>query len=104
MPQVRHCVFVRLKPTLPPAQVADLFQKLSGLQQKIPGLLDFSGGPDCSSEGLQKGFTHAFVMTFADEASRDAYLPHPEHEAVKLQLLDAIEGGVNGVCVVDYCV
>jgi len=40
-------------------------------------------GPNISPEGLGDGFTHAFLMTFADAAARDAYLPHPLHEAFK---------------------
>ena len=28
-----------------------------------------------------------------DEASRDAYLPHPEHERVKAQILAVLEAG-----------
>jgi hypothetical protein len=35
------------------------------------------------SEGLNDGLTHMFVMSFSDATARDAYLPHPEHEAFK---------------------
>jgi hypothetical protein len=41
-------------------------------------------------------------MTFADEASRNGYQPHPEHKAVKAQILPWIEGGIDGVIVVDW--
>jgi hypothetical protein len=34
-------------------------------------------------EGLNDGLSHMFIMTFESEAARDAYLPHPEHEAFK---------------------
>ncbi len=50
---------------------------------KIPGLLSMKHGPYESPEGLNDGFTHGFVMTFDTQKSRDAYLPHPEHERVK---------------------
>ena len=49
----------------------------------LPGLQSFEGGPYSSPEGLNKQWTHAFIMTFDKAASRDAYLPHPEHERVK---------------------
>ena len=75
---------------------------LDNLRHKIPGLLDVSVGDNSSPEGLAKGFTHGFVMTFADEASRDGYLPHPDHEAVKAQLLRLLDGGAAGVVVMDW--
>jgi hypothetical protein len=34
-----------------------------------------------SPEKHDKGFTHCFVLTFAGEKERDAYLIHPEHKA-----------------------
>lgn len=49
----------------------------------MDGLLSMEHGPYNGDEGLNDGFTHGFLMTFADEASRDRYLPHPVHEDVK---------------------
>ena len=72
------------------------------LREKIPGMLSFAGGPYSSPEGLNRGFTHAFVMTFRDERSRDAYLPHPEHEKVKETVLGALDGGIDGVIAFDF--
>lgn len=54
-------------------------------------------GADCSPESLSKGFTHGFTMTFESSAARDAYLPHPEHEAFKQKHL----GIVRDVLVID---
>lgn len=102
MPRVKHVVLMRFKPDTPPSTVADLLAALHDLRHKVPGLLDVSSGPNSSPEGLAKGFTHGFVMTFADEASRDGYLPHPDHEAVKARVLPWLDGGVDGVIVVDW--
>ena len=44
-----------------------------------------------SDEGLNDGFTHGFVMTFDSPKSRDEYLPHPEHERVKLVVVPNLE-------------
>jgi hypothetical protein len=79
-----------------------LFGELAALTRSIPGLLDCFAGANSSAEGLAKGFTHGFVMTFRDAASRDAYLPHPEHEKVKQKLLALIDGGAAGVVVLDW--
>jgi hypothetical protein len=104
MPQVKHAVVLRFRAATPPETVKSLFRALDGLRQKVPGLLDFSGGPYSSPEGLNKGFTHGFIMTFADAKSRDGYLTHPDHEVVKQQILPHLEGGVDGVIAFDWVV
>lgn len=104
MPQVKHVVLLRFRSEVSPETKDEIFAALAGLQDKIPGLLDFSGGPYSSPEGFNKGFTHGFVMTFADEASRDVYLPHPEHEKIKSIVLPALEGGTDGVVSFDWLV
>ena len=100
MPRVKHVVLLRFKPVAD-EQIAEVMADLAALKDKIPGLLDFSGGRNTSLEGLSKGYTHGFVMTFQDEASRDAYLPHPEHEKVKEKVFALLDGGLDGVHVMD---
>jgi hypothetical protein len=102
MPQVKHVALIRFKPNTPASVIEKVFSDLASLRGKIPGLRDFSGGPYSSPEGLNKGFTHGFVMTFADEASRDAYLPHPDHEKVKAEIIPLLDGGLSGVIVFDW--
>jgi hypothetical protein len=104
MPQVKHVVLLRFKPGTSVKQVAEVFSALDGLRQQIAGILDFSGGPYSSPEGLHKGFTHGFIMTFADEASRNGYLTHPDHEVVKGRILPLLDGGVDGVVAFDWLV
>jgi len=99
---ITHVVLLKIRCDVPKAQIAAVLEALSGLRAKIPGLLSFSGGAYTSPEGMHKGFTHGFVMTFKDEASRDAYLPHPEHEVVKAMVLKVLDGGVDGVVAFDY--
>ena len=99
---VKHVVLFRVKPGTLPARVSEVFADLAALTKTIPGLLDCSSGANSSPEGLAKQFTHGFVMTFQDEASRDGYLPHPEHEKAKQKLLGLIDGGVDGVVVMDW--
>lgn len=102
MPKIKHVVFLSFKADTPQAKLDEIFADLRGLMDKIPGILDFSGGPTVSVEGLERGHTHAFVMTFADVAARDTYLPHPDHELVKAKILGVLEGGINGVTVMDW--
>ena len=67
--------------------IADIFNDLKNLETIIDGLISYSGGPYCSPEGLNKGFTHGFTMTFENEEKRNAYFPHPAHELVKNKIL-----------------
>lgn len=99
---IHHLVLLRLRRDATKAQIDDVFAQLAGLQKKIPGILSFSGGPYASPEGLNKGFTHGFAMTFTDAAARDAYLPHPEHEVVKKAVFALLDGGMDGVVAFDF--
>ncbi len=57
--------------------------------------------PNISPEGLGQGFRDGFMMDFRDEAARDAYLIHPEHQAAGAKLVAALEGGIGGLIVFD---
>ena len=91
MSKVHHLVLLRFKGSAPASRIADLFTALGRLQLSIPGMLHYSGGPYSSPEGLNDGFTHGFHMTFADASTRNRYLNHPEHEAVKAEFLPIVE-------------
>jgi hypothetical protein len=80
---VRHFGVFQFKHGVGDEQIAACFAEMKGMVGKIPGLLDMECGPYDSPEGLNDGFTHGFIMSFDSAASRDAYLPHPEHERVK---------------------
>ncbi len=102
MPQIKHVVLMKFKPSTAPQKIRQIFTALADLRRLIPGMLDFSGGPFSSGEGLNKGFTHGFVITFADAASRDRYLPHPEHEKVKQLIFPELDGALDGVVAFDW--
>jgi hypothetical protein len=91
MSQVNHVVLMQIKAEVGQEQIDALYEELAGLVPVIPGLLSFSGGPYSSPEGFNKQWGHGFSMVFADEASRDGYLPHPEHERVRDLLLPLVD-------------
>lgn len=41
-------------------------------------------------------------MDFTDVAARDAYLPHPEHQKVGALIVASLDGGLEGLAVVDW--
>lgn len=89
MPKFTHIVVLKFKETASDELIESIFISLRSLltENKIAGLESFTGGPYASPEGHNKGFTHAFSMIFSDEKSRDAYLPHPDHESVKQMII-----------------
>jgi len=99
---IRHIVLFKFKSDTDQAEIEEIFSDLARLQEKVPGIMAFKGGPYTSPEGLNQGFTHGFTMDFTDAAARDIYLPHPEHEKVKGKIIKALEGGVGGVIAFDY--
>ena len=88
---VRHYGMFQFKDGITAIQVDECFSEMKGMIGKIPGLLSMEHGPYESAEGLNDGFTHGFIMSFDSAPSRDAYLPHPEHERVKEIVVPRLE-------------
>lgn len=99
---ITHLVLFKLRRNVQQSQVERVLAEIAGLRKKIPGLISFSGGPYSSPEGLNRGYTHGFAMTFQDARARDAYFPHPEHEKVKGGFLEIVEGGLDGLVAFDF--
>jgi hypothetical protein len=76
-----HVVCLKFKPEAKPEQIKAAETAFAALKEKIPGITSLNWGTNVSPEHKNKGFTHCFVVTFATEKDRDAYLPHPEHKA-----------------------
>jgi hypothetical protein len=79
---VIHAVFLTFKPDTSQAKIDEIFKAVEDMKGKIPGIIDISWGPYSSNEGMNRGYTHGCLITFVNEAARDAYLPHPEHKKV----------------------
>lgn len=73
------------------AQIDECFATMKGMIGKISGFLEMEYGPYDSTEGLNDGYTHGFIMTFESPEAREAYLPHPVHEAVKDLVIPRLE-------------
>ena len=93
-----HVVSLKFKADATPEQIASVDSAFAALQDKIPGLESLTWGNNVSPENHAKGFTQCFVLTFASEKARDAYLVHPEHKAFG-KLLGPI---MDDVFVIDF--
>jgi hypothetical protein len=98
--QVKHIVIFKYKASATPGQIAEATEAFKNLKNKIPGIVSFEYGTNISPEGKNKGFTHVYFLTFKDEAARDTYLPHPDHNKFG-QLLTKLDV-VEDVFVIDY--
>ena len=79
-PMLRHVVAFKFKEKTSDAQIKELVKAFRGLKKKIPQIASFETGTNNSPENLNKGHTHAFILTFNSEEDRDAYLVHPDHK------------------------
>jgi hypothetical protein len=95
---IRHIVLLRFTDESTEATRAALVEAFTALRLEIPGIVALESGVDVSPEGLAKGFTHCFMLSFESEAARDAYLPHPAHQAFVARLKPALAD----VLVFDY--
>ncbi|WP_430909053.1 Dabb family protein [Maribacter sp. 2-571] len=78
---LRHVVLFKFKEGTSDAKILEIATAFKELPAKIPEIKAFEWGTNNSPEGLDKGFTHCFFLTFATEADRAIYLPHPDHKA-----------------------
>ena len=96
--QLRHVVLLKFKESATPSDIKKVETAFGKLASQIKEIKDFEWGLNNSPEGLNKGFTHCFFVTFDNEEARDIYLPHPAHKAFGNILGPHLED----VLVVDY--
>lgn len=96
---VEHIVLLKLKDGITAAQLETLSGALHGMAAEIPGIASITAGTNNSPEGKSQGYSYGFIVRFADEAARDAYLPHPHHRQVAGEHIRPL---VEDVLVFDY--
>ena len=69
MPKVNHTVLLKFRPEVTDDQITQVFENLAKLKNSISDIVEFTGGPNNSPEGLADGFTHGFSMIFSDAAA-----------------------------------
>lgn len=97
--QLRHVVLFKFKEGTTPADIQKVEAAFVALPSKISEIKDFEWGLNNSPEGLDKGFTHCFFLTFDSEEGRAVYLPHPAHKAFG----KVLGPHLDDVLVLDYC-
>lgn len=95
---LRHVVLFKFKDSTSAEKLKEIEDSFSNLPSKIKEIQDYEWGLNNSPEGLNKGLTHCFFVTFRSEEGRGIYLPHPAHQAFVALASPYIED----VTVVDY--
>ena len=95
---LRHVVAFKFKSDASEEQVHSLIKAFGDLKNNIPEIQSFEWGVNNSPEGLERGLTHCFTLTFKNEEDRDTYLPHPAHQA----FVETHGKIVEDVFVIDY--
>ena len=95
---LRHVVIFKFKEGASQGEITEIEEAFKALPSKIPQIVSLEWGLNNSPEGLNKGFTHCFFLTFKSEADRAVYLPHPDHKAFG-KLLGPV---LDDVMVIDY--
>ncbi len=96
--QLRHVVLFKFKDSITAEAIHKAEKAFITLPNKISEIKDFEWGINNSPEGLDKGFTHCFFLTFDSEEDRAIYLPHPDHKAFG-EILSPL---LDDVLVIDY--
>jgi len=80
---IRHILLIKFKPNAEQSEIDKLRILFEQMPVKVEGVVGVEWGLNDSPENKNQGYTHSVLMTFADEAGRQNYLPHPEHDALK---------------------
>lgn len=95
---LRHVVLFKFKESSSEEDINKVEEAFSALPDKISEIEDYEWGTNNSPEGLNKGFTHCFFVTFKSEEDRAVYLPHPAHK----DFIKILEPHIEDVLVIDY--
>lgn len=95
---LRHVVLFKFKDSVSSADIKKAEDAFAALPSKMTGITDFEWGLNNSTQGLEKGFTHCYFITFDGEKGRQTYLPHPAH----IEFGELLKPILEDVLVIDY--
>lgn len=95
---LRHVVMFKFKDGTTKEQITAIEKAFADLPNKIDAIKGFEWGTNVSKENKTQGYTHCFVVTFADEAGLNIYTPHEAHQDFVKQILPILDK----VLVFDY--
>ena len=94
----RHVVMFKFKDDATKEQITAIEKAFGELPSKINTIKNYEWGTNVSKEQRNEGFTHCFIVSFADQAGLDVYTPHAAHQAFVKELLPILDK----VMVIDF--
>ena len=94
----RHVVSFKFKDDADPEQIKKIAAAFVALEKSIPTIKNLEWGTNVSPENHAQGFTHCFILSFADRAGLDVYLPHKAHK----EFVELLLPSVDKVFVIDF--
>lgn len=79
----RHLVLLKFKHTTTNEQMVSTTKAFVNLKNSIDEVSAIEWGSNISTEGLNKDFTHSYLITFKNEKARATYMEHPAHRALE---------------------
>jgi hypothetical protein len=86
MSKLKHIVLFKFKEGITEEVLQPYFDQLLDLTENIEGIEDYVFGKNISLENLDHGYTHGFVMTFADSSVRETYLKSSELQRIRAEV------------------
>ena len=100
---IRHLVALRFKDGTAPETKQALYDDLATLDARIDGILDFQSRANVSVEDhVVYGYRDLFWFDFRDTDVRDIYLEDEVHQAIGGRIVAELDGGIDGVFVIDF--
>ena len=99
----RHIVLYTYKSDCTAEAIAGVFNELETISRRLSGRLSYSWGPYKSHEGRSRGYTHALITDFADEAARNAFIDDEVRvEFSKREVLPRMVNGADSIVSFDF--
>lgn len=95
---LKHIVSLKFNATYTQEQIDEVLAQFIDLKEKISEIKKFEWGLNVSKDGLNKGLTHCFTLTFKNQEGLEAYIAHEAH----LALAEAIKPMLADIFIVDY--
>lgn len=98
---LRHIVMVQFKEETTSEQISKIEKQFAELEKEIETIIDYEWGlaeTDGKESARNQGYTHCFVVTFADKAGLEVYVPHKAH----LAFVEVFKPKIEKLLVLDF--
>jgi hypothetical protein len=95
--KLRHVVLFGFGKAQSPAATAEVIRRFVELKALVPDIDDFDWGENSSPEGLDRGHSHAFLLTFASARARRLPCASRSHSLFELGPAICVFGDGSGL-------